>query len=87
MVSKRNDERGSKLFKGKLNGSIIRWHENGNRSEEGNYESGKQDGIWVWYYDTGIKKEQTKFLDGQQDGLWIQWFVMVQKSLKESLQW
>ena len=28
--------------KGKLNGSIIRWHENGNRSEEGTYESGKQ---------------------------------------------
>ena len=46
---------------GKLNGSIIRWHENGNRSEEGTYETGKQNGIWIWYYDTGIKKEQTKY--------------------------
>ena len=44
----------SNFLAGKLNGSITRWHENGNKSEEGIYNSGKQDGRWIWYFETGI---------------------------------
>ena len=39
---------------GKLDGTVSRWYENGNKSEEGTYKLGKQAGSWTWYFVTGI---------------------------------
>lgn len=46
---------------GKEDGLQTKWHENGQKANEGTYERGKINGLWTWWHENGRKKYE----DGQ----------------------
>ena len=55
---------------GKLHGELYRWHENGQKQLNVNFNDGKKDGMEFSWYKNGqkhseLKIAEGKFLDGQ----------------------
>lgn len=55
-------------------GKWIEWHDNGNKSETGEYLNGKQIGSWISWYDNGTKNITGNYLNGEKNGKWTQWY-------------
>lgn len=55
---------------GKRNGLESSWHENGQKSFEGNYKDGKKEGETQWY-ENGQVKAKFSYQDGKIEGLAI----------------
>ena len=43
----------------------VRWHENGQKFEEGTYKDGKKDGLWTDWYENEQKEEEGTYKDGE----------------------
>jgi antitoxin component YwqK of YwqJK toxin-antitoxin module len=57
----------------------IKWHENGQKEEEGAYKDGEQDGKYTRWHENGQKKEEGAYKDGEQDGKYTRWHENGQK--------
>ena len=60
-------------------GKTYALHQNGQKSEEGNYKDGKRDGLWTSWHENGKKKKEGNYKDGKRDGLWTSWYDNEQK--------
>ena len=63
----------------------MRWHENGQKEQEGNIKDGKHDGLVIGWYEDGQKKWEGNWKDGKSDGLHVGWHENGQKEGEE--QW
>jgi antitoxin component YwqK of YwqJK toxin-antitoxin module len=54
-------------------GVIIIWHENGQKSVEGNYKEGIPHGSWTEWYENGQKSSERNYKDGARNGVWTYW--------------
>jgi antitoxin component YwqK of YwqJK toxin-antitoxin module len=61
-------------------GKWIYWHDNGQKSSEGNYIDGKRSGHWIYWHDNGQKSSEGNYIDGKRSGHWINWHDNGQKS-------
>ena len=61
-------------------GEYLKWHENGQKQEEGTYKDGKEDGRWMLYDENGQKEFDTTYKDGKEDGLETLWYENGQKA-------
>ena len=59
------------ISEGKLNGEIIRYHENGQKMETGYYEAGLKAGTWFRFNSSGIKVAEASYKNDKKDGLWM----------------
>ena len=64
---------------GKLDGLWTKWHENGQKEEEGTYKKGKKDGLRTHWYDNGQKFWEETYKNGEKDGLCTFWYENGQK--------
>ena len=55
-------------------GSFRHWHENGQKSYEGNFKDSKPDGLMTSWYENGQKWWEENYKDGKQDGLFTYWY-------------
>jgi antitoxin component YwqK of YwqJK toxin-antitoxin module len=60
-------------------GVAVRYHENGQKSDERTYKDGKQVGKSTWWYENGQKKHEGTYKDGERDGKWTEWYENGQK--------
>ena len=56
---------------GKLNGSSILYHENGQKKEESTFIDDKKNGYSKWWYENGNILREGKYKDDNQTGRWI----------------
>ncbi len=61
-------------------GKWIRWHQNGQKNQEGTFKYGLEDGKWIGYHENGNKKYEGTYKDGKGDGKWIRWHENGQKN-------
>lgn len=54
-------------------GNWIRWHNNGQKREEGVYVDGKETGLWTLWHYNGEKYEEGNYMDGRETGKWREW--------------
>ena len=57
----------------------VKYHENGQKSEEVKFKDGKEDGLFTDWYENGQKKGKVTFKDGKEDGLGTLWHENGQK--------
>jgi antitoxin component YwqK of YwqJK toxin-antitoxin module len=58
----------------KLEGTWLRFHENGNIQIKENYKDGEKNGLQEWYDENGQLDEKGNYQDGKQDGRWESFF-------------
>ena len=58
------------IVDGVLSGPHTLYHNNGNKMEEGVWESGNPEGVWIHYFENGKKKFEAGFRAGVLDGVW-----------------
>ena len=65
-----------KVKKGSEHSKWTWWHENGQKSIEGNYKDGygSEYGKWTWWYESGQIEKEGNVKDGKQEGLWTYWY-------------
>ena len=73
------------LRRGRRHGLWTKWHENGQKSAEGEYRDGEKIGRWTGWHENGQRKLQGEFRDGKQHGLWTFWHENGQK--KDEGEW
>lgn len=44
---------------------MTRWHENGQKQQEGNYKNGKKDGLWTEWDNDGNVTMTKKYSNGE----------------------
>ena len=69
---------------GKLEGTIVFWHENGQKDGEVNYKDGKWDGLFTYWHENGKKQIEGNNENGKKNGLWIFWNENGQKKVEVS---
>ena len=52
---------------------LIRWHENGQKSQEVNYKDGKKDGKWIQWYENGQQQLERNYKKGELKGKETWW--------------
>jgi len=52
---------------------LIRWHENGQKSQEVNYKDGKEDGKWLQWYENGQQQLERNYKKGELKGKETWW--------------
>lgn len=57
-----------------------RWHPNGQKSMEGQFENNDPVGKHIWWHDNGQKSLEGNFRNGKHDGAWTWWHPNGQKS-------
>ena len=57
-----------------VDGPLIAWHENGQKSLETYYQDGKTQGLWTRWHENGQKHEEGQYQDNKKQGLWIRWY-------------
>lgn len=50
------------------------WHDNGQKSEEGEYKDGERSGDWMYWRENGKKLKEGKFTNGKETGVWTYWY-------------
>ena len=60
------------LQDGKKNGLSLRWHQNGQRSLEGNFSDNKSDGAWIGWHENGEKAGERNYREGVLHGPFAQ---------------
>ena len=58
---------------GEARGSMILWHENGQKFSAGKVKKGKPDGLLTKWYANGQKREEGSFMEGKMHGPWTWW--------------
>lgn len=58
-----------------LQGSFVRFHENGVLGEEGLFLNNKRHGTWTFRHDNGAIASQGEFADGLSEGVWTWWYA------------
>jgi len=61
------------------NGKWTLWHENGQKSSEGEYINGEKNGKWTIWHQNGQKSVEGEYINGKQNGKWIRWYSNGQK--------
>ena len=69
-----HQEVGCKTDKGVNQGRYTRFHDNGKKAEEGEYQNHVAVGSWVKWNESGIKVVETQYTRGAQDGVETEWF-------------
>ena len=59
---------------GMLNGSLIRWHPNGQKQSEGSYVNDQQDGVWTWWYQDGRVRLSACYNKGRLHGQYLRYY-------------
>jgi antitoxin component YwqK of YwqJK toxin-antitoxin module len=54
---------------GKLDGHVVRWHQNGAKREEGDYRDGKKEGLWRTWRDDGSPQWDQHYRNDRLEGL------------------
>lgn len=67
-------EVGCKTDKGVNVGKYTRFHDNGKKAEEGEYERHVAIGTWVAWNDSGVKIKETPYQKGAQHGVETEWY-------------
>ena len=62
------------MFKNVSEGSVTRWHSNGEIYSEGQFINGNRSGEFNWYYDSGKRKERSFFDGGKRIAMTTQWY-------------
>jgi antitoxin component YwqK of YwqJK toxin-antitoxin module len=55
-------------------GTVTRWHGNGQIYSIGNFLNGEKHGLFQWWYADGAKKEESTFDKGARIGIVTQWY-------------
>ena len=55
-------------------GPYASWHDNGKKSEKGQYESGLREGKWQGWHPNGKKRFIGSYVAGRKHGSWRTWF-------------
>jgi antitoxin component YwqK of YwqJK toxin-antitoxin module len=63
-----------------LDGLTVRWHENGEVREEGQFKNGEACGTWVNWFESGIKHMERVFEHDKANGPATSWFENGQTS-------
>lgn len=58
---------------GTHHGPSMSWHENGRRSQAGQYRDGLKEGEWTFWSETGSLISRGSFRAGKADGRWTTW--------------
>ena len=69
-----NQEVGCKTEKGVNVGKYTRFHENGKKAEEGQYEKHVAIGVWTKWNEQGVRVMETRFDRGKQQGVETEWY-------------
>ena len=56
-----------------------KWHENGQKKEEGTYKDGEPAGKWIRWNENGQKHSEGSYKDGKPNGKWTEWHENGQK--------
>ncbi len=72
---------------GKQDALHTKWHENGQKANEGTYEHGKINGLWTWWFENGQKEQASTFKDGEPDGLHWEWHENGRKKYEDGQYW
>mgnify|MGYP001584652893 CR=1 FL=1 len=64
VLSKRKEEGGGELERGKLSGQWTLWHENGQKQAEGEFADDRRNGLWTEWNERGEKSSEATFRDG-----------------------
>jgi len=62
------------LLNSEAQGTLTKWHENGQIFSDGPYLNDRRNGAFTWWYDDGVIKETSTWHDGHQDGVTSQWY-------------
>jgi uncharacterized protein len=60
-------------------GHYVYYHENGNKSSEGNYVNDKAQDLWTIWYDNGQIKSKGNYVEDKLEGRWEYWYETGQK--------
>ena len=60
-----------------------RWHENGQKSGEGNYENGELAGRWTFWHENGQEAGEGNYENGERVGPWISFWSDNGQKLEE----
>ena len=63
-----------KLYGNISQGTVTRWHGNGQIYSIGNFLNGEKNGLFQWWYDDGAKKEESTFVKGGRVDVVTQWY-------------
>ena len=77
-LSQRAARRMRKKYESKYgisNGPYIRWHENGNKYQEGNMKYGKVEGMVTFYDKDGKKTSEQEYKNGKLEGITTNYFL------------
>ena len=56
-----------------VNGRVLEWFKNGQKSSVVVYKDGKLNGLWTLWYENGQEQEEGTFKDGKFDGVFTVW--------------
>lgn len=62
-----------------INGVVIYWSEQGQKTGEDHYQDGKLHGTWTRWYDNGQKSDEMHYQNDKLDGTWTRWYENGQK--------
>ena len=62
------------LFGNISQGTVTRWHGNGQIYSIGNFLNGEKNGLFQWWYNDGAKKEESTFVNGERVDVVTQWY-------------
>ena len=54
----------------KINGTYLKFHQNGSKSIEGYYNQNLPDSLWTFYFESGVAKSSGHYKLGEAVGLW-----------------
>ncbi len=55
-------------------GTVTRWHGNGQVYSIGNFLNGEKNGLFQWWYEDGSAKEEATFVKEAREGIVTQWY-------------
>ena len=64
-------EKQGTLQNGKEEGPWVRYHENGQLGDKGDYKNGKKEGPWVHYHENGQLGAKADYKNGKKEGPWV----------------
>ena len=64
---------------GKMQGPYRKWHKNGQKAAEGEYENGMKRGKWTTWCENGQRETEGEIRDGEEHGKWAAWYENGQK--------
>ena len=62
-------------IRGKKNGKLLVWYENGQKQREESYKNDERHGKWIYWFDNGRLEKEEKYSNGvQTDGKHYDYF-------------